>query len=92
MPSRRFGTLSARLVVARSDVDKLQSLPWPEYCYLREWVYDLPKNGKISTDQAKVEKLGTNEKGNEKSDPKQAKDENIETDELDQVEREEAPQ
>ena len=50
MPSRRFGTLAARIVINEKDAEKFQSLHWPDYCFLREWVFNFheaekrPKN------------------------------------------------
>ena len=40
MPSRRFGTLAARIVINEKDAEKFQSLQWPDYCFLREWVFN----------------------------------------------------
>lgn len=39
MPSRRFGTVSARLVIAESNAEKLEALSWPENCFLRRWKF-----------------------------------------------------
>ena len=43
MPSGRFGTLAARIVINESDAEKFQSLQWPDYCFLREWVFKFPE-------------------------------------------------
>ena len=43
MPSGSFGTLAARLLINESDAEKFQSPQWPDYFFLREWVFKFPE-------------------------------------------------
>ncbi len=61
MPSRRTGTLSARLIVSSDDSDVMQSIDWPEHVYLRKWKFDTSPNfgkGGISDHE-----MGNNDNG-----------------------------
>ena len=44
MPSRRAGTIAARIVVEMEHAEKLHTVEWPEYVYLRQWSFDQKTN------------------------------------------------
>lgn len=44
MPSRRAGTIAARIVVEMEHAEKLHTVEWPEYVYLRPWSFDQTAN------------------------------------------------
>ena len=49
IPSRMYGTQSARLVVAESDGQLLGTFSWPAYCYIRPWKFQKPSQAPMGT-------------------------------------------
>ena len=49
IPSRMYGTQSARLVVAESDGQLLETFSWPAYCYIRPWKFQKPSQAPMGT-------------------------------------------
>ena len=49
IPSRRYGTQAARIVVDEHDGHVIESLPWPKHLYVRRWNFG--PNGNAGTGQ-----------------------------------------
>ena len=43
MPSRRHGTLSARLVVDEASTSDIEKMSWPSHIFVRPWDFDLDR-------------------------------------------------
>ena len=50
MPSSRYGTVAARLVVRGEDAHKTESINWPEHVFARPWKFS-PTNNRTPSDR-----------------------------------------
>ena len=48
VPSRRYGTQAARLTVAESNGQLLETLSWPTHCYIRRWNFQTSQSHSAS--------------------------------------------
>ena len=52
MPSRRYGTLSARFVVGESWASEVEKISWPSHIFVRPWSFDSDRLSRLRHENA----------------------------------------